>query len=213
MPKKYDVILLDMDGTIAYTDEMLLRTFHTLYDLYNPSARKPDEEIIYFSGPPLSITLPREFPNQDYQFMHDEFIRISTPLYEECVTLYEDELKVLSRLKNAGYKLGVVTNKNHKMAAYVLKLLNLDNLIDYLVGGGDTLQSKPDPEGIYLAMDKLGGVKEKTLYVGDNDIDFYTADHAGVDSMICTWGPRTLTVLDKCTYKVNSYKEIEDTLL
>ena len=213
MAKKYNVILLDMDGTIAYTDEMIIRTFQTMYDLYNPSMKKEAKDIIYFSGPPLSVTLPREFPNQEYQFMYDEFIRISTPLYKECVTAFNDELKVLSRLKKEGIKLGVVTNKGHKMAAYVLELLHLDNLIDYLVGGGDTLMSKPDPEGIYLAMDKLGGTKETTLYIGDNDIDFYTASHAGIDSLICTWGPRTLTVLDKCTYHVNSYQEMEDILL
>ena len=212
MPK-YKAILLDMDGTIAYTDEMIVQTFYKLYEMYNPSARKSREEIFYFSGPPLSITLPREFPNQDYQFMYDEFIRISTPYYDKYVVAFEDEVRVLNRLKEAGYKLGVVTNKGHKMAQYVLDLLKINDLIDVLVGGGDTKESKPHPEGIYKAMETLGASKNETLYVGDNDIDYVSASNAGVDSMICTWGPRTLTVLDKCTYKVASYKEIERILL
>ena len=212
MPK-YKAILLDMDGTIAYTDEMIVQTFYKLYEMYNPSARKEREDILYFSGPPLSITLPREFPNQDYQFMYDEFIRISTPYYDKYVVAFDDELRVLKLLKEAGYKLGVVTNKGHKMAQYVLDLLKINDLIDVLVGGGDTKESKPHPEGIYKAMNALGASKEETLYVGDNDIDYTSAFNAGVDSMICTWGPRTLTVLDKCTYKVASYKEIERILL
>ena len=62
-------------------------------------------------------------------------------------------------------------------------------------------------------MDKLGGSKEDTLYIGDNDIDYETACNAGVDSLICSWGPRELTVLDKCTYQANSYYEIERILL
>ena len=212
MPK-YKAILLDMDGTIAYTDEMIVQTFYKLYEMYNPSARKSREEIFYFSGPPLSITLPREFPNQDYQFMYDEFIRISTPYYDKYVVAFEDEVRVLNRLKEAGYKLGVVTNKGHKMAQYVLDLLKINDLIDVLVGGGDTKENKPHPEGIYKAMEALSASKNETLYVGDNDIDYVSASNAGVDSMICTWGPRTLTVLDKCTYKVTSYKEIERILL
>ena len=213
MPKRYKVILFDMDGTIAYTDEMIVQTFYRLYDMYNPSARKERSEILYFSGPPLSITLPREFPNQDYQFMYDEFIRISKPFYDLYVTPFEDEIRVLTKLKEAGYKLGVVTNKGHVMAEYVLKLLHIDHLFDYLVGGGDTKKSKPDPEGMYLAMKELGGTKENTIYVGDNDIDYTSAVNAGIDSIICTWGPRELTVLNKCTYKANSYKEIEEILL
>lgn len=213
MPKKYKVILFDMDGTIAYTDEMIVQTFYRMYDMYNPSAKKDRSEIYYFSGPPLSITLPKEFPNQDYQFMYDEFIRISKPLYEVYVTPFIDEINVLNKLHEAGYRLGVVTNKGHQMAEYVLKLLHIDHLFDFLVGGGDTKNNKPDPEGIYLAMDKLGGNKENTIYVGDNDIDYVSASNAGIDSIICTWGPRTLSTLDKCTYHVSSYKEIEEIFL
>ena len=212
MPK-YKLILLDMDGTIAYTDEMIVQTFYKLYELYNPKGKRPREEIIYFSGPPLSITLPREFPNQDYQFIYDEFIRISKPYYDKYVTSFEDELETLTKLKEAGCSLSVVTNKGHMMAEYVVKLIHLDHVIDYVIGGGDTKESKPHPEGIYLAMSKYGVTKNETIYIGDNDIDYETAHNAGVDSLICTWGPRKLEVLDKCTYKANSYKEIGDILL
>ena len=213
MPNKYKLILLDMDGTIAYTDEMIVQTFYKLYEMYNPSARKDRSEIIYFSGPPLSITLPREFPNQDYQFMYDEFIRISKPYYDEFVVPFNDEIEVLTKLKEAGYHLSVVTNKGHVMAEYVVKLLGLENLIDYVIGGGDTKESKPHPEGIYLAMSKYGVSKEDTIYIGDNDIDYETAKNAGVDCLICTWGPRKLEVTDKCKYTASNYKEIERILL
>ena len=213
MPK-YKLILLDMDGTIAYTDDMIIHTFFDMYDMYNPSARKEAKDIIYFSGPPLSVTLPREFPNQDYQHMYDEFIRISTPYYDKYVVAFPGETEVLTKLKEAGCHLAVVTNKGHKMAEYVLNLLHINHLIDFVVGGGDTKTSKPSPEGIDLAISKYNDIsKSEVLYIGDNDIDYETAKNAGVDSLICTWGPRELTVLDKCTYKANSYKEIEDILL
>ena len=184
-----------------------------LYDLYKGGKRRTREEILYFSGPPLSVTFPKEFPDEPYQKMYDEFIRISTPFYDKYVVPFEGEVEVLRKLKKSGYKLGVVTNKGHVMAQYVLNLLKINDLFDSLVAGGDTKETKPHPEGIYKAMNELGASKEETLYVGDNDIDYTSASNAGVDSMICTWGPRTLTVLDKCTYKVNSYKEIERILL
>lgn len=213
MPKKYKVILFDMDGTIAYTDEMIIQTFLTMYDLYNPKAKKSPQEIIYFSGPPLSKTFPIEFPNQPYQKMYDEFIRISKPNYDKYVVPFNDELETLKKLKEAGYKMAVVTNKGHEMAEYVIDLLHLRGVIDFVIGGGDTKETKPHPEGINLAMSKFGVLKDETLYIGDNDIDYETATNAGVDSLICTWGPRKLNVLDKCTYVANSYKEMGKILL
>ena len=212
MPK-YKVILFDMDGTIAYTDEMIFHTFYDLYDLYNPSARKEKDQLIYFSGPPLSKTLPVEFPNQDFNFMYNEFIRISKPYYDLYVTPFEDEIEVLTKLKEKGYKLAVVTNKGHDMAEYVLKLLKIDHLFEFVIGNGDTKNNKPHPEGIELALSLLNASKEECLYVGDNDIDYETAANANVDSMICAWGPRMLNVLSKCNYVIHSYKEMGDILL
>ena len=62
MNKKYDVILFDMDGTIANTDRLILESFYKLYDKFNNGVRRSDEEIYYFSGPPIKETLKVEFP-------------------------------------------------------------------------------------------------------------------------------------------------------
>lgn len=213
MPKKYKVLLFDMDGTIAYTDQMIFHTFYDLYDLYNPSNKKSEDKLIYFSGPPLKETLPKEFPNQDWHFMYDEFIRISKPYYDKYVVPFDGEIEALEKFKKAGYKMAVVTNKGHDMAEYVLKLLHIDHLIDFVVGNGDTKENKPHPEGVELALSRFNASKKDALYIGDNDIDYITAKNASIDSLICAWGPRKLTVLDKCTYVVHSYRDMEDILL
>ena len=205
----YKVLLFDMDGTIAYTDEMIIQTMFDLYDLYNPKAKKSREEIIYFSGPPIAETLKIEFPDQDQDFMIKEFLRISTPYYDKFTVSFEYEMDVLNKLKNMGYKMAVVTNKGHEKAEYVLHLLHLDNIMDFVIGNGDVDKLKPHPEGINLAMSRYGVTSEETLYIGDNDIDYVTATNAHVDCLICDWGPRKLTVLDKCKYVAHNYLDIE----
>ena len=121
---KYSVILFDMDGTIANTDEMIVQTFLELYKLYRKGAPTPREQIYYFSGPPIREVLKREFPDQDNQFMWDEFHRISWDFYPLYTTGYPNCREVLLELKKRGYKLGVVTNKIHRTTLYCLKITN-----------------------------------------------------------------------------------------
>lgn len=70
MKKKYEAIIFDVDGTIIDSDMMLVNSFNVLYDLYRDGKKTPQEEIYYFSGPPIRETLKKEFPHMDLDFMH-----------------------------------------------------------------------------------------------------------------------------------------------
>ena len=102
---KFDIILFDMDGTIADTDRMIVETFYQLYDLYRDGRRTPLKEMYYFSGPPLRETLIKEFPHMDVNFMYQEYQRISKGLYDELVKPMDGCLEVLIKLKQLGIKL------------------------------------------------------------------------------------------------------------
>ena len=209
MNKKYDVLLFDMDGTIANSDPMILDTFNYLYDKYKGGKRRPAEEVYYFSGPPIRETLKKEFPELDQQFIFDEFHKESRKRYETLIFNYPHTREVLLSLKEKGFKLGIVTNKIHNLTIVALKALKLDDLFDLVVGFDDVKNGKPDPEGIYQAIEKLGSDKKHTLYVGDNKSDWDTANNAGVDSCIVNWGPRVLPEVVKPTFKINDYLELE----
>ena len=213
MAKKYSTLLFDMDGTIANTDELIVQTFLTLYKLYRDGVETPREQIYYFSGPPIRESLKKEFPNLDQQFILDEFHRISWDYYPKYTTIYDDCKRVLLKLKELGFKLGIVTNKIHRTTEYVLKLLDLENIFDVVIGFDDVLVGKPNKEGMYKAMNKLGeSDPKKVLYIGDNESDLTTANNAGVDCMLVTWGPRVLDESLNATYKVKSYRKLLEAL-
>ena len=209
MPK-YTTLLFDLDGTVADTDRMIVETMNILYDLYREGRRTPVEEIYYFSGPPIYETLNKEFPGMDMEFMHAEFRRVSTELYPTTVTTYPGCKEVLLSLKKKGYKLGVVTNKIHSSTLFCLKLIGLEGIFDSLVCYDDVKNPKPNGEPILKSMEELGASDlSKVLYIGDNKLDLITANNAGVDCALVTWGPR---VLDKSlTPKmfISSYEELE----
>ena len=208
MPK-YNVILFDLDGTVADTDEMIVQTMNVLYDKYRDGKRTPREEVYYFSGPPIYETLDKEFPGCDLEFMHAEFRRVSIELYPSTVTSYPDCRETLLKLKEMGYKLGVVTNKIHSSTLFCLKLIGLECVFDSLVCYDDVDKPKPDKEPIIKSMYQLNEKDEKkVLYVGDNKLDLLTANDANVDCALVTWGPRKVEKELKPTMFISSYKDL-----
>lgn len=210
--KRYNVVLFDMDGTVSNTDQMLFGALNVLYDKYRNGVRTPESKMIYFSGPPIRETLKTEFPHMDTQFMFDEFHKESLKLYETHTFPYEHSKEVLLKLKEDGFKLGIVTNKLHSTTEYALKCIGLDNIFEYIIGSNDVSKTKPDGEGILKAMAHFNGEKSKTIYIGDNAIDKLSADNAGVDCALVAWGPRVLPKEIKPKYRFNSYLELEDIL-
>ena len=211
---KYKVILFDLDGTLCDTDEMIVQTFFTLYKEYKPVKIRTREELYYFSGPPIKDTMKKEFPDYDHEMMMDVFRKTSKALYAPYVKEYKDELDVLKALKENGYILGVVTNKGKPLTDYSLELCHIQDFFDVVISADDVKVGKPDPSGVLKALDILNiKNKEEVLYVGDNDIDYFTATNAGVDCLLVSWGPREIKCLNKAKYEAKSYNDFKRILL
>ena len=210
----YRLLLFDLDGTLANTDEMVVQSFFSLYKRYNPKAVRTREELYYFSGPQIRDTLTKEFPDYPIEEMMEAFKTISKDFYAPYVTEYEDEIEVLKALKKQGYLLGVVTNKGGPLTQYTLEICHIEDLFDVVISADDVSAFKPNPEGIYKAMNMLN-IKNKgdVLYIGDNDIDYYSGTNAGVETMLVSWGPREIKCLDKAKYVASSYNEMRKILL
>ena len=214
MNKRYKLILLDFDGTLADTDEVLVQTMYVLYDKYNGGVRKSREEIKYFSGPPIDQTMAKEFPLYDRLKLLAEFNKIAIDMYPKYMKLYSGCKECLKRLKLGGYKIGLVTNKLHEPTILCLELLEVNHLFDVCIGYDDVNIGKPSGEGILKAMSLLNITnREDVLYVGDNYTDFLSAKDAGVDCALATWSPREYNEDCKPTFYINSYKELEEKLV
>lgn len=112
------------------------------------------------------------------------------------IQLYPGVLNVLKKLKSAGLKLGIVTQKEcifeidgQKVGAHFELLeLGLSNIFSVAVGFADVTKYKPHPEGVLLALSKLGSNPDETLVVGDSPSDITAAHNAGCWSCYATWG-------------------------
>ena len=116
---------------------------------------------------------------------------------------------MLERLKKEGIKTAVVTNKMHEAAVDIVNLF-FGELIDVTIGQIDGVSQKPQPDGIYSALEKLDVSKEKSVYVGDSEVDCITAKNAGIPCIGVTWGFRSKEVLSEngADYIINFPEEI-----
>lgn len=82
--------------------------------------------------------------------------------------------QVLGALKSAGFRLGVVSNRDDPFDEYLV-MLNLHEHFDLTLAAGEINAWKPEPEIFEYALQQLNVSAEQAIYVGDN----YFADIVG----------------------------------
>jgi phosphoglycolate phosphatase len=96
--------------------------------------------------------------------------------------------EMLKRLKTAGGKLGLCTNKPYDAVLAVLAHQGLEGLFGAIQGGDSLPERKPDPAPLLAVLDALG--PGPAVYVGDSEVDAETAARAGVAFVLFTEGYR-----------------------
>ena len=122
------------------------------------------------------------------------------PAFAACdnanTVLYPGEDEVLSRLKKAGVKLCVLSNKPQAAAENVCA----DKLGSYgfdIVLGQGRFPLKPDPAGAEYIMRSLGVKSEECVFTGDGETDVHTARNAGMPCISVLWGFRARDALER----------------
>ncbi|MCW3989421.1 MAG: HAD family hydrolase [Candidatus Bathyarchaeota archaeon] len=89
-------------------------------------------------------------------------------------------LDALQELREAGYKLAVLTRSHHAYAVEALRKIGAFDLFDVILGRGETPKPKPYREALEHTATLLGLDPVETIFVGDNHIDATSAVNAVV---------------------------------
>lgn len=186
----YEFIVFDLDGT-------LLDTLTDLHASVNFALEK-------FSFPKRSKEEVRSFVGNGIAMLIRRAIGRETPLFEQVLNEFKahyaahcaDEtqpyagiLPLLQELQARGVKTAVVSNKAD-FAVKKLAKAYFNGLLLEAVGEDEArgIRKKPAPDSLFSVMEKLGADKQKTVYIGDSEVDIQTAQNAGVDCISVTWG-------------------------
>ena len=179
-------IIFDFDGTLVNTNDVIIEAWQHTYRHYGQD-EKPVEHITKCFGEPLLVTMAREFPQVDPEESAQVYRDPQIAKAEELVTLFDDIPDLLSALREAGYKIGIVTSRTRQSTLGYLRQFKITEYFDGIVTCDDTDKHKPDPAPVLMGLKKLDTAAEEALMIGDSSFDMKSANNAGVKTVLVGW--------------------------
>lgn len=118
---------------------------------------------------------------QKFLDIYGQNIAVDTQLFEGMEQLLQD-------LEQRQIPWGIVTNKPRILSEALLKALHLDERCSVLVCPDDVVNSKPDPEPMFLAAKQLSIEPENIVYVGDHPRDIDAGKNANMPTILAGYG-------------------------
>lgn len=225
-------VIFDLDGTLLNTLDDLATAGNHVMKL-NGREEYPVEayKLMVGNGIPNLVhrllagtnahTEPQEeaaafakIPEALFEKALSEFMAFYGEHSEDQTAPYEGIEEMLARLKTAGVKMAVVSNKaDGPVKQLVPKYFG--QVFTVALGSRPGVPNKPDPASTREAVQLLGLTESEVLYVGDSNVDMITASNAGLDSCGVLWGFRDETELRAAgaKYLAATAEELEKLIL
>jgi phosphoglycolate phosphatase/pyrophosphatase PpaX len=182
-------VLFDLDGTLINTKRLYLECYRRAVFPYlgrelsaeEIMALRPRSEFRFFRdlvGPERLQACMADF-YREYEALHPEYFR----------GIYPGVPEMLSAFREAALPLGIVTGKSRRSWELTTPHVLLGDF-DTLVFDDDVTEPKPDPQGLHLALEKLGGGHQLTYYLGDSVSDIEAALAAGIRPAGALWAKK-----------------------
>jgi len=191
------VILFDLDGTLIDSAPDLAVAVNHMLKVLNRETFSQDI-IRYWVGNGAQVLVKRALSGQSEidenlePVLFEKALEIFLTFYAQNLAVttvtYPNVPSTLKTLKEAGYRLAIVTNKPFDFVAPILEGLNLNGLFELHLGGDSLPQKKPDPTPLLYVCEKFNVTVEQCVMVGDSKNDILAANACGMQSIGVTYG-------------------------
>lgn len=221
-------VLFDLDGTLIDTAADFVRIIGKMSAENNwqaPYESDIREQVSAGASAMVKLMLSH---NQQLDVSEDELLGFRQQFLDDyeadiCVDscVFSPLEEVLSFLEEKEVPWGIVTNKPRYLAEQLLEVMELDQRCAVLVCPQDVSRPKPDPEPMYLALEKLAiprGAAASVLYVGDHIRDIDAGNAAGMPTILAAYGyipPEDQKTIKKwdADYIIDTPEQLKELLL
>jgi len=185
-----DLVIFDMDGTLADAFDMIAASFNVAMKALGCPEKTVEEVRRIVGTGSRALLKPFVFEEQ-----LDEALDL---FYGEYKKRYLDEiypmpgaLDLLKDLRDKGVKIATASNKRGEHCRGGLARLGMFHLMEICLGEGDVSELKPNPSMIERILKETGIDSKKTIMVGDSPVDVETAHAAGIPCICVSTGSHT----------------------
>lgn len=178
-------VIFDVDGTLVDSTDEHARAFvdafsifeHTIpYHRIRPLIGMGSEKLIPLAvGRPISVS-----EVEDISHMKSEIFK---NIYFPKVKPFPDAEAMLKKIKQHGVHLAVASSANQEELEMLLSVVKAQTLFDVVTSSDDADRSKPDPDIVCAAKEKLALPPETLWMIGDTPYDVEAAKRAGLKAI------------------------------
>jgi phosphoglycolate phosphatase len=188
MPKRFDLVVFDWDGTLIDSAGAIVACIQAACrDLGLPVP--DDERASHVIGLGLADALahaipglpPAEYPRVSERYRQHFLIRGAS------LPLFPGTREMLIDLREKGHVLGIATGKSRAGLARALEHAELVGVFD-ATRCADQCAPKPAPDMLFELMREIGVDPGRALMVGDTSHDVQMAANAGVAAVAVSYG-------------------------
>lgn len=184
-------VLFDLDGTVADTAPDLCGALNRQLVRHGRQPMSPEQVRIEASNGArglLKLGFGITPDDSEYGSMREEFLDLYAEKLCEETRLFPGMVELLSALEASVIPWGIVTNKPSRFTLPLLQALGLKRRAVVIISGDDTNHSKPHPEPLLTASQKINIPPQNCLYLGDDLRDVQASRAAGMQPIIAGYG-------------------------
>jgi phosphoglycolate phosphatase len=192
-----DLLIFDLDGTLIDSKQDLCCAVNATR-VHSGLEPLPEQTVFSYVGEGAPVLIRRVLGPGASDSQVAEALEFFLAYYRDHMidhtTLYPGVPGTLDRLRAAGVKMAVLTNKPVRISRAIVEALDVGSHFERVYGGNSFDQKKPHPVGIETLMAECDSARDRTMMVGDSFVDIRTARNAGVRACGVTYGfqPETL---------------------
>lgn len=188
MPRKFELLVFDWDGTLMDSAESIAESLQAACAELNlpvPSMAQARHVIGLGLTDAMQYLLP-DLPRTEYAKVVDRY-RVHFLRRDGGTTLFQGAAAMIRELHDAGFLLAVATGKSRRGLDRALAATGIGAYF-HMTRCADEGFAKPHPGMLQAVMESLMATPAATLMIGDTTHDLEMAQAAGVAALAVTYG-------------------------
>ena len=193
MTQRIRGVIFDIDGTLINSNDAHARAWVQAlaqFDIYVPFPEV--RRLIGMGGDKLLPAIGHiEEDSRLGQKISERRSQIFSREYLPHLHAFPKTRELLTKIRDAGIALAVASSAKKEELEPFLRLANVLDLIEAATSSADAESSKPDPDIVQAALQKLALDPGRVLMIGDTPYDIEAASRAGMGTVAFRCGGRS----------------------